>query len=200
DFFAMFDAPFRHGGGWDRVADERHARVAVISAELNDKLFGGADSVGESVRLDQAEFIVVGVLDDWRPVPKFYDMYSDTYGEVEQVFLPFTTSRDLDMGRSGSMDCFRARDEGQQDTDPGAGCTWIQYWVQLDTPAKVADYERYLVNYSEQQRAGGRYELAPNVELRNVMEWLDFNGVVPGDVRLQAWLAFGFLLVCLLNT
>src|SRR5690606_2058233 len=179
DFFAMFDAPFRPGGGWDRVAGERHARVAVISAELNDRLFGGADSVGESVRLDQAEFIVVGVLDDWRPVPKFYDMYSDTYGEVEQVFLPFTTSRDLDMGRSGSMDCFRARDEGQQDTDPGAGCTWIQYWVQLDTPAKVADYERYLVNYSEQQRAGGRYELAPNVELRNVMEWLDFNGVVP---------------------
>src|SRR3546814_3410063 len=32
------------------------------------------------------------------------------------------------------------------------------------------------------------------------MEWLDYNKVVPGDVRLQVWLAFGFLLVCLLNT
>ena len=32
------------------------------------------------------------------------------------------------------------------------------------------------------------------------MEWLDFNKVVPGDVRLQLWLAFGFLLVCLVNT
>src|SRR6185312_9480897 len=29
---------------------------------------------------------------------------------------------------------------------------------------------------------------------------LDYNRVVPGDVRLQAWLAFGFLLVCLVNT
>ena len=32
------------------------------------------------------------------------------------------------------------------------------------------------------------------------MTWLDFNKIVPGDVRLQLWLAFGFLLVCLLNT
>ena len=200
DFFAMFDAPFRHGRGWDRNADERHARVAVISSDLNEKLFGGQDSVGKPLRLDQATFTVVGVLDDWRPVPKFYDMYSDTYSEVEQVFLPFTTSRDLDMARSGSLDCFRPRDEGQQDTDVGANCTWIQFWVQLDTPAKVADYERYLANYSEQQRAAGRFELAPKVRLRSLMEWLDFNGVVPGDVRLQAWLAFGFLLVCLLNT
>jgi putative ABC transport system permease protein len=32
------------------------------------------------------------------------------------------------------------------------------------------------------------------------MDWLDHNHVVPADVRLQTWLAFGFLLVCLLNT
>ena len=200
DFFPMFDAPFRYGRGWDAGADDGRARVAVISSELNEKLFGGGDSVGSSLRLDEASFTVVGVLDDWRPVPKFYDMYADTYGEVEQVFLPFSTSRDLDMERRGSMDCFQARDEGQRDTDVGAGCLWIQYWVQLDTPAKAADYERYLANYSEQQRAGGRFELAPKVRLRSLMEWLDYNGVVPGDVRLQAWLAFGFLLVCLVNT
>jgi len=32
------------------------------------------------------------------------------------------------------------------------------------------------------------------------MQWLDQNGVVPSDVRLKAWIAFGFLLVCLMNT
>ena len=32
------------------------------------------------------------------------------------------------------------------------------------------------------------------------MEWLDYRKVVPSDVRLQMWLAFGFLLVCLVNT
>jgi putative ABC transport system permease protein len=38
------------------------------------------------------------------------------------------------------------------------------------------------------------------VRLRNVMLWLDYNKVVPSDVRLQNGLAFGFLLVCLVNT
>ena len=200
DFFPMFDAPFRFGGGWDSSADGNRARVAVISSELNEKLFGGQDSVGRSLQMDETTFTVVGVLDQWRPVPKFYDMYSNTYGRVEQVFVPFNTSRDLDMARSGNMNCYQARDEGMRDTDAGASCLWIQYWVQLDTPAKAAEYERYLVNYSEQQRAGGRFELPPKVRLRSLMQWLDFNGGVPGDVRLQAWLAFGFLLVCLLNT
>jgi putative ABC transport system permease protein len=32
------------------------------------------------------------------------------------------------------------------------------------------------------------------------MEWLEFKRVVPSDVRLQTWLAFGFLVVCLVNT
>jgi putative ABC transport system permease protein len=38
------------------------------------------------------------------------------------------------------------------------------------------------------------------VRLRNVMQWLAHERVVPDDVRLQTGLAFGFLLVCLVNT
>jgi putative ABC transport system permease protein len=38
------------------------------------------------------------------------------------------------------------------------------------------------------------------VRLHGVKDWLDSNEVVPNDVRLQVWLAFGFLLVCLVNT
>ena len=72
--------------------------------------------------------------------------------------------------------------------------------MELDTPEKAATYKQYLVNYSDQQRKAGRFERPTNVRLDNVMEWLDFKQAVPGDVRLQVWLAFGFLLVCLLNT
>jgi putative ABC transport system permease protein len=32
------------------------------------------------------------------------------------------------------------------------------------------------------------------------MQWLEYQQVVPSDVRLQTGLAFGFLLVCLVNT
>jgi putative ABC transport system permease protein len=131
-------------------------------------------------------------------------MYNDRFGELEQVFVPFTVSRDLDMDRSGSMDCWDDHKDDNDDPEGSSGvnapCTWIQYWVELDTPAQVAAYHQYLVNYSDQQRASGRYQRPTNVRLRDVMTWLDFNKIVPGDVRLQLWLAFGFLLVCLLNT
>lgn len=198
EFFAMFDAPFAHGNGWTASDDDARARVAVISKKLNDKLFDGGNSVGKSIRIDQNDFRVIGVLDEWRPTPRFYDLNSDRYGEVEQAFLPFSTAVNLKMGRNGSMNCWG--DSQGDETGVNAPCTWMQYWVQLDTPEKVETYRQYLVNYSDQQRRAGRFERPTNVRLRNVMEWLDFKKVVPSDVRLQTWLAFGFLLVCLINT
>ena len=203
DFFPMFDAPFLYGHGWSAAEDQRRDRVVVLSKALNDKLFGDADSTGKTVRLDHNDFRVVGVLDDWRPTPKFYDLNSDRYGEAEQAFVPFSTSRDLKMSRNGSMNCWdngNSSDDPEGETGVNAPCVWLQYWVEIDDPAKVADYRQYLVNYSDQQRAAGRFQRPTNVRLRSLMEWLDYKEVVPGDVRLQVWLAFGFLLVCLLNT
>ena len=198
DFFAMFQVPIRYGQPWTAKEDEARARVAMITSSLNDKLFGGGDSTGKQLRLDQADFTVVGVVDDWRLTPKFYDMYNDRYGEMEDVFLPIHTAFDLKMGRSGSIDCWA--DVSGEATGPNAPCTWIQYWVELGTPEKASEYRNYLVNYSDQQRAAGRYERPTNVRLRDVMEWLDYSRVVPNDVVLQLWLGFGFLLVCLVNT
>ncbi len=198
DFFPMFDAPFAFGNPWSANEDEGQARVVVISKELNEKLFDGANSVGRTVRIDQNEFRVVGVLKHWRMTPRFYDLNSDRYGEIEQVFMPFSTAIGLKLSRNGSMNCWG--DSEGDEMGVNAPCTWIQYWVQLDTPEKAAAYRQYLTNYSDQQRRAGRFERPTNVRLRNVMEWLDFKRVVPNDVRLQTWLAFGFLLVCLINT
>ena len=203
DFFAMFDVPMLAGNGWTKAQDDSHDRVAVISYKLAEKLYGTTQAVGKTLRMDGNDFRVVGVMQDFRPTPKFYDLNSDRFGEVEQIYLPFTTSRDLKMGRNGSMNCW---DDGKEEDDPdgetgvNAPCTWMQYWVQLDSPDKVEAYKRYLTNYSDQQRAAGRFQRPTNVRLRSVMEWLDYKRVVPGDVRLQVWLAFGFLAVCLLNT
>ena len=203
DFFPMFAVPMLHGGGWTKAEDDRRDRVAVVTKALAEKLYGTTNAVGKAIRMDGHEFRVVGVMDTYRPTPKFYDLNSDRYGEVEQVYLPFSTSRDLDLGRNGSMNCWDAgdrEDDPEGETGVNAPCTWLQYWVELSTPAKAAEYKRYLENYSDQQRAGGRYERPTNVRLRSVMEWLDYRRVVPSDVRLQVWLAFGFLAVCLLNT
>ncbi|HET8818175.1 MAG TPA: ABC transporter permease [Xanthomonadaceae bacterium] len=204
DFFPMFDTPFLYGSGWDKGADDRRERVAVISSELNDRVFGGADSVGRTLRLDGNDFRVVGVLDDWRPTPRFYDMNMDRFGEVEQVFLPLSVAIDLTLGRNGSMNCWSDGNDGEDDPEGQIGlnapCTWLQYWVELRTPGQVEEYRRYLANYSDAQRAAGRFERPTNVRLHDLMGWMEYNEVVPSDVRLQVWLAFGFLLVCLLNT
>ena len=201
DFFPMFDVPFQHGAGWSAADDEARAQVAVISKALNDKLFGGGNSVGKSLLADGNNLRIVGVLDEWRPAPKFYDLTNDQFSEVEQVFVPFTMSRALKLAPQGNMNCWgdsSAEEEGSLGSN--APCAWLQYWVELGTPEKAAAYKQYLVNYSDQQRSAGRFERVTNVRLDNVMQWLDFKQAVPGDVRLQVWLAFGFLLVCLLNT
>ena len=61
DFFPMFDVPFRYGTGWDRKADAGPEPVVVLASEMNDKLFGGSNSVGKTVRIANRDFRVVGV-------------------------------------------------------------------------------------------------------------------------------------------
>jgi putative ABC transport system permease protein len=200
DFVPMFDTPFLFGRAWTAADDEAQARDVVIARSLNDKLFGGANSVGRMLRMAGVSWRIVGVLDKWQPNPHFYDLNTGSYAYGEQVFLPLQTMVGLRLDRNGSSDCWGNGGGGVGNILPSAECVWLQFWVELDTPAQAAAYKDFLVHYSQEQKALGRFQRAPNVRLRNLMEWLDYNKVVPGDVRLQMGLAFGFLLVCLLNT
>lgn len=198
DFFTMFDTPFLYGQGWKADQDEGRGRVAVISKALNDKLFNGQNSVGRPLRMDGYTFNIVGVLDEWNPNPHFYDLETGRYGDSEDIFVPVFTALDLKFGRNGNMNCWD--NANGEETALNAPCVWMQYWVELASPSDASDYRAYLENYSAQQKAAGRFQRPSNVRLRNVMEWLDFKQVVPSDVRLQLWLALGFLAVCLINT
>ena len=198
DFFPMFGVPFLTGAAWSTEDDTRAARVAVITRALADKLYGTIDAVGRTIRVEGNDLRVIGVIADWRPTPHFYDLNNDIYGTGEQLFVPFSTSRDLKLARSGSLDCWD--DVAGDPLASGATCVWLQFWVELDSKDKAVAYRDYLVSYSLEQMRLGRYQRPPNVRLRTVTEWLDFKGVVPNDVRLQTWIAFGFLLVCLINT
>ena len=200
DFFAMFDAPFLYGHGWSAADDGAHARDVVITRKLDDKLFNGADSVGRTLDMGGTTFRIVGVLDAWRPNPHFYDLNTGSYNYYEQAFLPLQTALELHFDHNGSTDCWGNGAGGAGGIYPSATCVWLQFWVELDSPAKAAAYKQFLIHYSEEQKALGRFVRAPNVRLDNLMQWLDYNQVVPGDVRMQTWLAFGFLLVCLVNT
>jgi len=199
DFFPMFGVPFKFGQGWGEQEDDGKARIAVITSSLNDKLFNGANSVGKELRLQDTSFRIVGVLGDWHPNPHFYELYMGSYDSDEDVYIPLSTSRDLKLEHDGTTNCW-----GGTGSDPNnlehLSCVWLQFWVQLNSPADVAAYKTFLIHYSEDQHAAGRFLRPANVRLRNVMQWLDYQRVVPSDAKLQVWLALGFLVVCLVNT
>ncbi|UPG93432.1 ABC transporter permease [Luteibacter aegosomatissinici] len=199
DFFPMFEVPMRYGHAWSEKEDEARSRIAVISTTLNERLFHGEDSTGKTVRYNGMDLQVVGVIDPWRAHPRFYDL-NDSYADAEELFIPLTTSRDLKGPRNGSRDCWGQGGKVTEDALETANCTWLQLWVEIDDPARVADYKAFMTHYSQDQVAVGRFHLPPNVRLRDVLEWLDYNHVVPSDVHLQVWLALGFFAVCLVNT
>ena len=76
----------------------------------------------------------------------------------------------------------------------------MQLWVELESAADRDRYADHLVAYVNEQKALNRFELPVNNRLYNVREWLDVREVVSDDTRTSTWLAFGFLLVCLVNT
>lgn len=206
DFFPMFDVPFRYGRGWSADDDEARSRVAVISSDLNEKLFAGANSVGHTLRLRGKDVRIVGVLASWRPSPLFYDVRggrfsngdtADFYSKPEDVITPLNTALEINDGNFQQFTCWSMPPTpGHLQNSP---CVWVALWVQLDTAGKVAAYRRYLDDYAAQQQALGRIKLGNNNRMRSLMEWLDFNGVVPNDVKLQTLLAFAFLIICLCN-
>jgi len=198
DFFALFDVPFRSGAVWDREAEDKRANVVVLSSKLADRLFPHADAVGQVVTLSDRDYRVVGVAEPWAPMPRFYDLFSGAFGESEQFFLPFATAIDRHITANGSENC-QAAPTGGWDAHLNSDCVWLQFWVELSSAAKVHDYANFLYGYAAQQRQLGRFHWPPRVELRNVVEWLVYNDVVPPAIRAIGLVADGFLVVCLIN-
>ena len=75
EFFPMLDVPFLYGQGWSAQDDADAAAVVVISRRLNERAFGGIDSVGRVLNVGGHDYRVVGVIDDWNPQPAFYDVF-----------------------------------------------------------------------------------------------------------------------------
>ena len=207
DFFSMFDVPFQYGHGWSADDDENRTRLVVISDDLNNKLFGGSDSTGRTLRLRDSDLRIVGVLKPWRPSPLFYDVAggrfaegdtSDFYAKPQDVMIPFSTGQDINQGHFDPFTCWHVPDPNSRQQD--SPCVWVRLWVQLDDASKVSAYRHFVADYAAQQMTLGRFSHAGNTRMRNLMEWLDFNHVVPSDVRLETWLAIAFLVICLFNT
>ena len=198
DFFPMFDVPFKYGGSWTASEDESRAAVVVITRAMNDRLFGGINSIGKTIQLDNEIYRIVGVLDDWRPIPHFYDLHIVPFGESDEMFLPFNRAVDKHMVGIGNTSCM-AQVQAGWEARLRSDCVWLQFWAELPTTVEVQMYRRFLYNYAAEQQRVGRFNWPPHTQLRDVMQWLRYKHVVPSEVNILLLVSFGFLFVCLLN-
>jgi putative ABC transport system permease protein len=162
-------------------------------------VFGGENSVGKTIDLDGRRYRVVGVTNNWNPMPKYYDLNNNQYGNVEDVFIPFTRAIDGQMSSWGNTNCAGSLGEGGWAGRLRSECVWVQYWAELPTSADVARYRTTLTNYAAEQQRIGRFTWPPHVRIRDVREWLVYQKAVTDEVRILVIVSFSFLLVCLLN-
>ena len=199
DFFTMFDTPFVYGGGWDKSADDNEEYVVVIDKEMNERIFGGENSIGRTLIMNGKPYRVTGVLDTWEPIPKFYDVNNGPFEEIEEIFLPLSVSITNELGSNGNTSCWKPTDGGHE-AFLNTECIWLQFWVELHGENERQEYMAFLDAYVETQKAAGRFPRPMNNRLNNVMEWMEYEEVVAEDVNVLKGLAFLFLIVCLLNT
>ncbi len=201
DFFAMFDVPFLYGAPWDASADAAASNVAVIDFETNEEVFGGEDSVGMTITLDNRELTVVGVLNRWEPVPRFYSAFNSAFGETNDVFIPLKVNQSWQAQNMGNTMCWGDEPVNVYEDFLNSECIWMEFWAELSTADQKAEYESYLGGYVAEQRKLGRFPVAEDVvTIQDVNEWLEYNEVVSADFKVLVGLGFMFLAVCLLNT
>ena len=199
DFFAMFDVPFRSGAVWDPSAEEKRENVVVLSAALADRVFPHADALGKVITLSDHDYRIVGVSQNWAPMPRFYDLESGGYNGAEQFFMPFTTAIDRHITSVGAENCQGVPQGGWDAHLASDDCLWVHYWAELPTPAQSQAFKVFLGNYAAEQRQLGRFHWPARAESRNVVELLAYVGVVPPAIRMIGFVADGFLIVCLVN-
>ncbi len=200
DFFDMFDVPFLYGAGWDKLADASASQVVVLTRKANDRYFGGENSVGEELRLNSRVFTVVGVMDNWQPIPRFYDVITDPVNMVRDLFIPFALTAGMSLDTTGNDYGWKAESISNFNDWLQSEAAWIQYWAELEDEQAADEYRSFLDNYVSEQKKLGRFERPLNNRIHTVMQWMDYNEAVPESVKVLVGIGILFMIVCLLSS
>ncbi|MBT1063204.1 ABC transporter permease [Bowmanella sp. Y26] len=202
DFFAMFEPPFLYGSGWRLDADGGDNQV-VLGKTMNEKLFGGINSVGKSFLLNNKPVTVVGVMDSWHLSWRLYDR-GFYQGYPHDFFVPVQYALNQNFIRDTRFDCWEA-DQPQssrftsQDLDilKTSECGWLAFWAELPE-ADRGMYQEKLNAYINEQKAYGRFPREVHTFVLNVVEQMDFLNANYGE-QSSVIMALLFYAVCLLN-
>jgi len=199
DFFPMFDIPFRYGSGWDKAADAKPEQVIVIDEAMNQKMFGGGNSVGRTIRLDERNYKIVGVIGNWKPAFRYYDITSGGGGAPEGVFMPFNFTPVLQMNTAANSDGWKGQAEPTYESFLDSEQTWIEYWAELPTTAKQQAFRDYATNYIRDQKKLGRFPRPLHIEVKSMPDLFTEFQVVPPTIKSMSVVSLLFLIVCSLN-
>jgi putative ABC transport system permease protein len=200
-FFSLFDVPFLYGEAWSQEQEDSKAMVIVLTREINDSLFGGENSVGKKIEVGEYFYEIVGVMDSFEPLPKYFEFDNGFFENIEGALVPFSLTPDLElMKNSGGYSCVAIPEGDDFQSYLDAECHWLHHWVRLPTTEKREAFSEMLDNYSLEQRRFGRFQGPFNNRLFSLMEWLEYLEIVDGTMIMLIGVAVMFLIVCLLNT
>jgi putative ABC transport system permease protein len=192
EFFPLVDVQVLKGAAWSAAEEDGMPTVAVISGALSLRLFGTRESIGRTFNINHEAMRVIGIISDWNPQPRFYDVFGSGGFSTTPVdiLIPITTAGGLSLDPVGNMVCTPVTKNASD------SCVWMSFLVYLETAEEVKSYRSFLDAYARDMQNSGRFAWAPNNRLRALPDWLDYRQVVPSDTRISIVVAFGLLAVC----
>jgi putative ABC transport system permease protein len=202
EFQPLLGVALRSGRSWTAAEDAARAPVAVVDEALAQELFGSIQVVGRELKIGSHVFQVIGVSAPFSPQPHFYDLSAMSFSgsRRDRAFVPLGALLDAGIDLAGNDGC--DEDAPKKRTMFGtdaAHCAAVSYWVDLPSKAQADAFGDYLQHYAANQKSLAGFGKPPRSELTGVGAWLNKQNVVPDNVRLNAWLAGSFLLLCMSN-
>lgn len=141
DFFTMFALPLRWGAVWSREDEAAGRPRVVVGRQLNDELFDGADSTGQTVQIDGRPYVVAGVQPADQPFNVDWDPAASGAGQ-DAIYLPFAEHERLQAWPETPL---YQTPTGPRHADLLASdAVFVGFWAELPTAGSRRAYQRFL--------------------------------------------------------
>ncbi|QTL34448.1 ABC transporter permease [Pseudoalteromonas viridis] len=206
-YFDLLQVPFIYGAPWRE--DMQDTAVIVLDKKANDLLFGGANSIGKQVVINNRQLEVVGVMDMSAYLRRFQNMRFQARAN-DMAVIPLGYAHANNLPRTGYMPC-RTKEEAartryrREDVQglKSAECGYLHAWAVLDPMQhdnSHAELTLWMRNYTQQQASQGRFG---HSEPYYLTQLASLNDRMSDNLYWeQIYLKFAYLLfaICLINT
>ncbi len=190
--FQVLGVELASGRGWSKAEGDAAQRLVVVSSTLAERLCAENTCRGATVDLDGHAYRVIGVAAPWHPVPMYHaDLPGAAFAEADQLFLPLAAAVADDMIVDGSVSVW-----GESGEKPrlGGSMAWLQLWALLPHAEDLDPYRQMVVAHARSRGLSAEHDI-----VWAMPDWLRQQGLVAQDTRVQLWLCYLLLAVCVTN-